>query len=81
MEMYALAAAALIAFGAILGIVAAISLGIRREEKAHSLTTASTNRVTNGARTVCGVYTSIPGVSQQAPHKQQALLTLGTPHQ
>lgn len=63
--MYAIFAAALIAGGAALGILVAVSLGIRREEKANSLTIGSPGRTASGARAIMRVYAREPGVAYQ----------------
>jgi hypothetical protein len=62
-EMYAIIAVALIAIGAALGIVALVTLGIRREEKLSrkegvvSLRAGSPGRIASSARIVNGAYT------------------------
>jgi hypothetical protein len=56
-EIYVVAAIALVAAGVVIGVVAVVSLGIRREEKALSLTTDITYRVARGARVLNGLHT------------------------
>jgi hypothetical protein len=56
-EIYLFAGVTLVAAGIALGVIAIVSLGIHREERAFSLTTASHGRVTGGARVACGVFT------------------------
>lgn len=62
-EMYAIAAVALIAAGAAFGIVALVTLGIRHEEKLSrkegviSLRAGSPGRVASSARIANGVHT------------------------
>ena len=49
-----IAAFALIAMGVVLGAVAIVCIGIRREEKAMSLARPAPGRMANGARAVTG---------------------------
>jgi len=55
--VYAFAAVTLVLAGIVIGILAAVSLGIRRDERDRSLTNDVTDRVARGARRVNGVYT------------------------
>lgn len=55
-QVYVSAALLLLAAGAAVGFLAVISLGIRREERAFSLTTDTTGALTRGTRRVIGVY-------------------------
>jgi hypothetical protein len=55
----------LVIAGAALGIVAVISLGIRREERNLSLTSNTTGRVARGTRRLNGVYTRRPGIIEE----------------
>ncbi len=55
-EMYAIAALALIAAGAVVGILIVFALGIHREEKAYSLGKADPGRITGGLRAVTRAY-------------------------
>jgi hypothetical protein len=74
-EVYALTAVALLAAGAVLGALALVSLGIRREEAAHSATIPTSSRIAWGARTATGLYARFPGVTQEARiHRQEYLL-------
>jgi hypothetical protein len=54
---YVFAAAALVIAGAVIGVLAVVTLGIHREERAGSLTRDITDRATRGARRVNGAYT------------------------
>jgi hypothetical protein len=71
--IYAIAAAALIAAGAALGIVALVTLGIRREEKtsrrqgAVSLLGRSPGRAADCARIATGIYTHSPLTAYPPP--------------
>ena len=58
-------AAILVIAGAVLGIVAVISLGIRREERNLSLTRDTTGRIARGTRRLNGVYTRDPGILEE----------------
>jgi len=69
--MYAIIAIALIGWGAALGIVAVVSLGVRHEEKANSLTIGSPGRAASGARAIMRVYARCPGVAYQARAQQE----------
>lgn len=69
-EIYAMAFA-LIAAGATVGIVVVISLGIRREEKANSLTIGSPGPAASGARAIMKVYARCPGVAYQTRTQQE----------
>jgi hypothetical protein len=76
-EVYALAAVALLAAGAVIGFVALVSLGIHREETARSVTTPTSDRVARGARAATGMYARLPGVLQEASHHRQDRLLDG----
>ena len=69
-ELY-IAAAALLAAGATLGILLAVCLGIRREERDFSFATDSTSRVAQGTRRLTGLYTRGPLLTSHAGHRQQ----------
>jgi hypothetical protein len=60
---YVIAAFALIAMGVVLGAVAVICIGIRREEKAMSLARSAPGRMANGARAFNGLHTGGRSVS------------------
>jgi hypothetical protein len=67
-EIYLVAAIALVAAGVVIGVVAVVSLGIRREEKAFSLTTDITHRVARGARVLNGLHTrSVCDLARKGP--------------
>ena len=55
--IYVYAAAALMIAGAVIGILAVVTLGIHREERAGSLTRDITDRAARGARRVNGACT------------------------
>jgi hypothetical protein len=54
---FAVVALAMVMTGAVVGGLAVVSLGIRREERDLSLTSDTTDRVARGARRVNRVYT------------------------
>lgn len=58
-----LAAMALVTMGIVIGIIAAVSLGIRREERNHSLETEAEDPMTRGARRITGFSFSRPSFS------------------
>lgn len=60
-----MSAAALLIAGVALGVLAVVSLGIRREERDLSLTNDITDRAARGARRLNGLYTRRPGVIEQ----------------
>ena len=64
-EAYALIAVALAIAGAVLVFLAVISLGIRREEAAYTMTVPTADRVARCARAANGVYVRVPGVARQ----------------
>jgi hypothetical protein len=55
----------LVIAGAAIGIVAVISLGIRREDRNLSLTSDTAGRVARGTRRLNGVYTRGPGILEE----------------
>lgn len=55
-EMYAIAALALIAAGAIVGMLLLFALGIRKEEKARSIDQANPGRSALGLRAVMSAH-------------------------
>jgi hypothetical protein len=66
MEVYALAAVALLAAGAVVGFVALVSLGIYREEHSHNLKNPTSDPVARVARTASGLRVRISGVTREA---------------
>jgi hypothetical protein len=57
---YICAAIALLAAGAMLGVLFVVSLAVHREDRQHSLTTEITGRAALGTRVLTGVYTRTP---------------------
>lgn len=77
-EMYVTAAVALVITGAMAGILVILVLGIRREEKTHSLITdARPGRLTSGTRRVTAAYAYWPGAAQQPGHPGQEPVLAG----
>jgi hypothetical protein len=70
----ALAAVSLFIGGAVIGVVAVVSLGIRREERDLSLTSDRNDRVTRSARRLTGASSRIPGVIHEVSLHRQKLL-------
>jgi hypothetical protein len=60
----ALIAAALV-IGVVTGVIAVVSLGIRREEREFTLTSDSEDRMVRGARRLTGLYTRTPDRMRQ----------------
>lgn len=58
-------AVTLVAVGIMAGGLLILAAGIRREEKAGSLTIKSPGLTSSGARAVNGVYVRRPGISHQ----------------
>lgn len=56
MIVYVVAAIALVVAGAVIGALMVVSLGIRREEAASSLTTIAPGRLARAARVPTGLY-------------------------
>lgn len=63
-EAYALSAA-LAAAGIVLALLAVISLKIRREETAYTVTEPTADRLATWVRGVNGVYVRSPGMTMQ----------------
>ena len=76
-EMYAIIAIALLAGGMALGIVAVVSIGIRREERIHSLMSLhSPGGTASAARATHALYTRTPPVAHGGAHQRDNLLLL-----
>jgi hypothetical protein len=72
-EVYALVALVLVIVGVVLGCLAVMALGIHREERDHSMTVPTSDRVARGTRKVNGVYARIPGVIQESLKEPEAV--------
>lgn len=75
-EFYLIAAIALIAAGAGVGILAIFAVGIHREDKAYSLGNASPGRLTGGLRVVTDAYVH-PRLPELANRQRHDLLKAG----
>lgn len=64
-EVYALIAVALAVAGTVLVFLAVISLEIRREEAAYTVTEPTADPVARWVRAANGVYVRVPGVTRQ----------------
>jgi len=71
--MYVIIAVALIAGGAALGIVMVVTVGIRQEEKAGTLTVDSPSRAATGGRAIMAVSSRQPGISYQIKAQRENL--------
>lgn len=63
--IYLSAAAALVAMGVAIGIIAVVSLGIRREDRPGDSSADIDDRVARGARRLTGLYARRPGLAYQ----------------
>jgi len=68
---YVFAAAALVIAGAVIGVLAVVTLGIHREERAGSLTHDITDRPARGARRLNGAYTRGLALSEGPGHPRR----------
>ncbi len=64
-EVYVLDAVAAALAGGVIGFLAVVVLGIRREEAAYTMTEPTADPVARCARVANGVYVRIPGVATQ----------------
>jgi hypothetical protein len=62
--IYVVAAIALLVTGVVIGVIAVISLGIRREERALSLTGDTRDPLARGARRLTGLYVRTPDMTR-----------------
>jgi hypothetical protein len=65
---YVCAAAALVIAGAVIGALAVVTLGIRREERVGSLTRDITDQVARSARRMNGAHTRGLAVAREPGH-------------
>ena len=65
-EVYALSALALAAAGVVVALLTVVSLMIRREETACTVTEPAAGRLASWVRGVNGVYVRNPGMAMQA---------------
>jgi hypothetical protein len=64
--IYLLAALALVITGVVIGVIAVVSLGIRHEERALTLTSDTRDPLARGARRLTGLYVSTPDTTRRA---------------
>jgi hypothetical protein len=57
-ELFLLTALALVTMGIVIGVIAVVSFGIRREERNLSMETDADDRVTRGVRRITGLSCS-----------------------
>ena len=70
---YIFAAIALVAAGAVLGILAVVALGIRRDDRRGRFPARADGRVARGARRVTGVGTRTPEPAADASRRHDIL--------
>jgi|HubBroStandDraft_5_1064220.scaffolds.fasta_scaffold109480_1 hypothetical protein len=72
MELYLIAAVILVTAGAVGAYVTLVSLGIRRDEKARTMTLRTPDRIARGARAATGMRARYPAVIHEAAFYRQA---------
>jgi hypothetical protein len=70
---YIFAAIALVTAGAMIGVLAVVALGIRRDDRRGAFPARANGRVARGARRVTGVGTRGPESAAQASRRQDVL--------
>lgn len=70
---YIFIAIALVASGAMIGVLAVVTLGIRRDDRRGGFPARPRGRVTRGARRVTGVGIRSPEPADQASRQQDIL--------
>jgi hypothetical protein len=70
---YIFAAIALVGAGAVLGILAVVALGIRRDDRRGGFPARTHSRMARGARRVTGVGTRSPELAADASRQQDIL--------
>lgn len=65
MVIYVVAAIALLVTGIAIGVIAVVSLGVRREERAFTLTGDTRDPLARGARRLTGLYTRAPDMPRR----------------
>ena len=70
---YIFAAIALVAAGAVIGILAVVALGIRRDDRRGGFPARTHSRMARGARRVTGVGTRSPELTADASRRQDIL--------
>lgn len=72
--IYAFTAVALMTIGVVIGVIAVVSLGIRREERELTLTSDPEDRMVRGARRLTGLYTRTPDSMRQRTGRREDTL-------
>ena len=70
---YIFAAIALVTAGAVIGILAVVALGVRRDDRRGAFPARANGRVARGARRVTGVGTRSPEPAADASRRQDIL--------
>jgi hypothetical protein len=70
---YIFAAIALVAAGAVIGILAVVTLGIRRDDRPGGFPARPHSRMARGARRLIGVGTRTPELAANADPRQDIL--------
>ena len=72
-EIYLFTAIALVATGVVIGILAVVSLGIRREDRRGGFPADANDRLARSARRVTGVGTRGPELPRETSHRPDNL--------
>jgi len=70
---YIFAAIALVTAGAVIGVLAVVALGIRRDDRRGGFPARADGRMARGARRVTGVGTRGPELAARASRRQDGL--------
>jgi hypothetical protein len=71
METYIVTAIVLVAAGAVIGILAVVSLGIHRDDRRGGFPADTNDRIARGARRLVGVSARGPGVAGDTSRRRQ----------
>ena len=66
-DIYLIVAVGLVLAGAVIGALTIICIGIRREERAGTLTTSTDDRAARSTRRIVGLYVRAPSEPSPAP--------------
>jgi hypothetical protein len=72
-EIYVFTAIALVAAGAVIGVLAVVALGIRRDDRRGGFPARTRDRIARGARQVTGVGVRRPEPAAEASPRQDFL--------
>lgn len=73
MEIYVFTAIALVAAGAVIGVLAVVALGIRRDDRRGGFPAHTDDRIARGARRVTGVGARGPELAAEDSPRQDLL--------